>query len=92
MGSREAVSGAVFGAFVMVVVSVAFAWFTTGPDHTDWTHSAIALSPFAALFGAAAGAVAGLLLRITRPPARRSPYTTRQDRSDRSRRDKRKHH
>ena len=92
MGSREAVSGAVFGAVGLGVVSVAVAWFTSGPHHPHWTPSAIALSPFAALFGAAAGAVAGLLLRITRPPARRSPYTTRQDRSDRSRRDKRKHH
>ncbi|HET6987407.1 MAG TPA: hypothetical protein VFI00_12360 [Kribbella sp.] len=81
MGSREAVSGAVFGAFVMVVVAIVFAWFTSGPDHQDWTHSAIALSPFAAIFGAAAGAVGGLLLRVTRPPARRSPYTNRRDRS-----------
>jgi NhaP-type Na+/H+ or K+/H+ antiporter len=88
MGSREAVSGAVFGAFAMVVVSIAFAWFTSGPDHQDWTHSAIALAPFAALFGAAAGAVGGLLLRVTRPPARRSPYTTRRDRD---RREKRKY-
>jgi ribose/xylose/arabinose/galactoside ABC-type transport system permease subunit len=85
MGSREAVSGAVFGAFVMVVVSVVLAWFTSGPDHTGWTHSAIALSPFAALFGAAAGAVGGLLLRVTRPPARRTPYTSRRDREKRKR-------
>ena len=85
MGSREAVSGAVFGAFVMVVVSVVLAWFTGGPDHTGWTHSAIALSPFAALFGAAAGAVGGLLLRVTRPPARRTPYTSRRDREKRKR-------
>ena len=86
MGSREAVSGAVFGAFAMVVVSIAFAWFTSGPDHQDWSHSAIALAPFAALFGAAAGAVGGLLLRVTRPPAQRSPYTTRRDREKRKRR------
>jgi ribose/xylose/arabinose/galactoside ABC-type transport system permease subunit len=86
MGSREAVSGAVFGAFVMAVVSVAFAWFASGPDHQDWSRSAIALTPFAALFGAAAGAVGGLLLRVTRPPARRSPYTTRRDRDRREKR------
>ena len=61
MGSREAVAGAFFGAVAMVVVSVVFAWLTSGPAHEDWSHSAVALPPFAALFGAAAGAVGGLL-------------------------------
>jgi NhaP-type Na+/H+ or K+/H+ antiporter len=84
MGSRETLSGAVFGAFAMVVVSIALAWFTSGPDHQDWTHSAIALTPFAALFGAAAGAVGGLLLRITRPPAQRSPHPTRHEKRKRN--------
>jgi len=87
MGSREAVGGAVFGAFAMVVVTVVFAWFTSGPDHEDWIHSAVALGPFAVIFGVAAGAVGGLLLRVTRPPAHRFPYTGRRRRS---RHDKRK--
>jgi ribose/xylose/arabinose/galactoside ABC-type transport system permease subunit len=71
MGSREAVAGAVFGAFAMVAVSVVFAWLTSGPDHEDWSHAAIAMSPFAALFGGAAGATCGLLVRVTRPRSSR---------------------
>ena len=70
MGSREAIAGAFFGALAMVAVSVVFAWLTSGPAHEDWSHSAIALTPFAALFGAAAGAVTGLLVRVTRPASR----------------------
>ena len=74
-------TGAVFGAFVMVAVAIVFAWVTSGPDHQDWTHAAVAMGPVAAIFGAAAGAVGGLLLRVTRPPSRRSQYTSRRDRS-----------
>jgi hypothetical protein len=52
---------AVFGAFVMVVANVAFAWFASGPDHHGWTGPAVFMSPFAAAFGAIAGAaIAGL--------------------------------
>ena len=87
MGSREAMAGAVFGAFVMAVVAIAFTWFTSGPDHQGWAHSAIALGLLAAIFGAAAGALGGLLVRVSRPPSRRSPYTSRRDRN---RRDKRR--
>ena len=72
MGTREAISGAVFGAFVMVAVSLVFAWVATGPDHQDWSRMAIAMAPFAAVFGALAGAVGGLLVRVTRPHSRRT--------------------
>jgi hypothetical protein len=82
VGSREAVAGAFFGAVVMVAVSVVFARLAGGPGDEDWTHSAVLLAPFAAIFGAVAGAVGGLILRVTRPPARRSPYSSRTDRRD----------
>jgi len=82
MRSREPLAGAVIGALVLVVANVAFAWFATAPDHYEWTDSAIFMSPFAAAFGAIAGAATGALLR--RGPA---PSDRRHDR----RRTKRKY-
>ena len=65
MVNSRALAGALIGALVMVVANVAFAWFATGPEHTEWTGPAIFMSPFAAIFGALAGAIVAVL---TRPP------------------------
>ncbi|WP_433162632.1 hypothetical protein [Kribbella sp. CA-247076] len=70
MGRFQPLLGAaVFGAFVMVVANVVFAWFASGPDHYEWTDPAIFMSPFAAAFGAIAGAAVAALTK--RPPPRR---------------------
>jgi membrane associated rhomboid family serine protease len=71
MRSREPLAGAIIGALVLVVANVVFAWFATAPDHYEWTDSAIFMSPFAAAFGAIAGAATGALLRRTPTPTDR---------------------
>jgi hypothetical protein len=80
MGNSRPLAGAVIGALVMVVANVAFAWFATGPEHTEWTDPAIFMSPFAALFGALAGAIVAAL---TRPPAGRHDRDVRRGRDGR---------
>jgi hypothetical protein len=61
--SSRPLAGAVIGAFVMVVANVVFARFAGG---SEWTDPAVFMSPFAAAFGAIAGAaVAALTGRST---------------------------
>jgi membrane associated rhomboid family serine protease len=55
---------AVIGAFVMVAANVLFARFAGG---AEWTDPAIFMSPFAAAFGAIAGAAIAALIRRPRP-------------------------
>jgi membrane associated rhomboid family serine protease len=81
MGSSRPLAGAVIGALILVVANVAFAWFASAPDHQEWTDPAVFMSPFAALFGAIAGAAVAAL---TRPPGQGRP-------DDRSRSEKRKY-
>jgi hypothetical protein len=81
MGSSRPLVGAVIGALVLVVANVAFAWLATAPDHEEWTDPAIFMSPFAAVFGAIAGAGVAVL---TRPPGHGRP-------DHRSRSEKRKY-
>jgi uncharacterized membrane protein YphA (DoxX/SURF4 family) len=71
MGRSQVLAGAVVGALVMVFANVAFSWFATGPNHDEWTDSAIFMSPIAAAFGAIVGALGALAIRITRPASRR---------------------
>lgn len=76
MGRFQPLLGAaVFGAFVMVVVNITFAWFANGPG--DWAAPAIFMTPFAAAFGALAGAAIAALTR--RPPPRRPDSSRRSD-------------
>ncbi|WP_406050682.1 hypothetical protein [Kribbella sp. NBC_00889] len=71
MGRSQVLAGAVIGALAMVFANVAFSWFATGPNHYEWTDSAIFMSPVAAVFGAIVGALGALAIRITRPASRR---------------------
>jgi peptidoglycan/LPS O-acetylase OafA/YrhL len=73
MRTSRPLAGAVVGALVLVVANVAFARFAGG---SEWTDPAIFMSPFAAAFGAIAGAAVAAL---TRQPGQRRP-------DDRSRR------
>ncbi|MEI8408586.1 MULTISPECIES: hypothetical protein [unclassified Kribbella] len=63
MGRYRPLAGAGIGALVMVVATVAFAWFATAPDHYEWTDSAVFMSPVTALIGAYTGAALGHLSR-----------------------------
>ncbi|MFG1815813.1 hypothetical protein ACGFIF_18775 [Kribbella sp. NPDC049174] len=68
MGRFQPLLGAaVVGAFIMVAVNVMFALFTGDPG--KWVGPAVVMSPFAAIFGAIAGAAVAALTR--RPPPRR---------------------
>jgi hypothetical protein len=58
---------AVIGAFVMVLVNFAFAWFGSAPDHIGWAGPAVFMSPFAAAFGAIAGAAVAVLTGRSTP-------------------------
>jgi hypothetical protein len=88
MRTSRPLAGAAIGAVVLVAANVAFAWFATGPDHYEWTDPAVFMSPFAAAFGAIAGAAVATL---TRPPSQRRPDTPTRRGAAKRRPEKRKY-